>query len=88
MISAMSGRRSWTTYTPTTQFRDTNVPIYVHKKELKYALYSVATKTDARTYQLEDLDFGLNWQAFHGEVFELTAGVTPRHVPGLAIFAG
>ncbi|KAL1857765.1 hypothetical protein Plec18170_002989 [Paecilomyces lecythidis] len=71
------------------KFRGTNIPIYVHEKELKHAFYSVATKTDLGVYQPKDLVPELNWQAFHGPVFELAQGVllqhSPGHTPGLSM---
>ena len=39
-------------------FKGTDVPIYVHEKELKHAFYSVATKSDfGEPHDLEDSHF-------------------------------
>lgn len=47
-------------------FRDTDVPIYVHEIELKHAFYSVATKSDFGVYLPHYLNFDVNWKAFTG----------------------
>lgn len=63
-------------------FKGTDVPIYVHEKELKHAYYSVATKSDIGVYLPKDLGFDLNWQAFYGPYLELAPGINLRHAPG------
>jgi len=63
-------------------FKGTDVPIYVHEKELKHAFYSVATKSDFGVYLPSYLNFDLNWQAFHGDSLELAQGLDIRHAPG------
>lgn len=63
-------------------FRGTDIPIYVHEKELKHAYYSVATGSDLGVYLQKDLPFDLNWQTFHGDFLELCEGITLRHSPG------
>ncbi|EKG11432.1 Beta-lactamase-like protein [Macrophomina phaseolina MS6] len=70
-------------------FFGTNVPIYVHEKELKNAFYSVATGSDYGCYLPHYLRFDLNWQTFHGDFLELAPGLNihhaPGHTPGLCI---
>ncbi|KAJ6197224.1 beta-lactamase-like protein [Bipolaris maydis] len=63
-------------------FRGTGIPIYTHELEIKNAFYSVASKTDLGVYLPTYLHFDLNWQPFHGDVFELAAGLIVRHCPG------
>jgi glyoxylase-like metal-dependent hydrolase (beta-lactamase superfamily II) len=43
-------------------FKGTDVPIYVHEKEIKHAYFSVATKTDIGVYLPKDLGFDLNFK--------------------------
>ncbi|KAK3673524.1 hypothetical protein LTR78_006428 [Recurvomyces mirabilis] len=63
-------------------FKGTNVPIYVHEKELKHAYFSVATKTDIGVYLPKDLDLNLNWKPIYGDFLELAPGINIRHAPG------
>lgn len=46
-------------------FKGTDVPIYVHEAELKYAFYAVATKQDYGAYLPYYIDPNLNWKALH-----------------------
>lgn len=70
-------------------FRNTDVPIYVHELELKYAFYAVATKSDLGVYMPQYLTFDINWVPFHGSFLELAPGInlhhSPGHTPGLTI---
>ncbi|KAF1959067.1 Metallo-hydrolase/oxidoreductase [Byssothecium circinans] len=70
-------------------FRNTNIPIYVHELELKYAFYAVATKSDIGAYLPHYLHFELNWVPFHGSYYEIAPGINihhaPGHTPGLTI---
>ena len=63
-------------------FKGTDVPIYVHEKELKHAFFSVATKTDLGVYLPKDLDLNLNWKPIYGDFLELAPGINIRHAPG------
>ncbi|KAF2716236.1 Metallo-hydrolase/oxidoreductase [Polychaeton citri CBS 116435] len=63
-------------------FKGTDVPVYVHEKELKHAYYSVATKSDLGVYLPKDLGFDLNWTTFSGDFLELASGINIRHSPG------
>lgn len=68
-------------------FRDTEVPIYVHEDELKYAWYAVATKEDFGPYLPHYIDASFNWKAIKRDEIELFDGITlyktPGHTPGL-----
>jgi len=63
-------------------FRGTNVPIYVHEEELKYAFYAVATKEDFGAYLPHYLDSQFNWKDVHGNETELFKNMTLYHTPG------
>ncbi|HID86059.1 MAG TPA: N-acyl homoserine lactonase family protein [Anaerolineae bacterium] len=63
-------------------FRGTDVPVYVHELELKYAFYAVATKQDFGAYLPHYIDPAFNWKAVHEPVFELFDGITLYHTPG------
>lgn len=71
------------------EFMGTDVPIWVHEKELKHAFYSVATKSDLGVYLPHYLKFNLNWKTFTGDAIEIAQGLTfrlaPGHTPGLSI---
>lgn len=68
-------------------FRGTQVPIYAHEDEIKYAFYAVATKEDFGAYLPHYIDATFNWKAIHGNEFEIFEGITvhktPGHTPGL-----
>lgn len=70
-------------------FKGTDVPVYVHELELKYAFYSVAAKIDHGVYLPHYLTFDINWAPFHGSYYEIAPGLNlhhaPGHTPGLAI---
>lgn len=63
-------------------FKGTDVPIYVHEEELKYAFYGVATKVDFGAYLPDYLDPYLNWKAVLGPEAKIFDGVTVYHTPG------
>lgn len=63
-------------------FKGTDVPIWLHEKELKHAYFSVATKTDDGVYLAKDLGFDLNWKVFYGSFLEFAPGINIRHSPG------
>lgn len=63
-------------------FKGTDVPIYIHEKELKHAWFSVATKSDIGVYLPKDLSLDLNWKAFYGPFLEIAPGINLRHAPG------
>ena len=67
-------------------FRGMDVPVYVHKEELKYAFYAVATKEDFGAYLPHYVDVAFNWKAVHEDEIELFEGITlyrtTGHTPG------
>lgn len=63
-------------------FLGTDVPVWVHQRELEHALFAVATGQDPGSYGAAYLDLGLAWQPFDGEVVELFAGLELHHLPG------
>ena len=68
-------------------YRGTQMPIYVHEDELKYAFYAIATKEDFGAYLPHYIDWSFNWKAIAATNFELFEGITvhrtPGHTPGL-----
>ncbi|MFB6172302.1 MAG: N-acyl homoserine lactonase family protein [Haloarculaceae archaeon] len=46
-------------------FEGTDVPVFVHRDELEFAYYSVATGEGSAGYVREDFDRDLNWQVVH-----------------------
>jgi glyoxylase-like metal-dependent hydrolase (beta-lactamase superfamily II) len=63
-------------------FRGWDVPIYVHRRELEHAFYTVATRQDIGNYQPHYLDFAFNWEPVDGGTVELFEGLTLHHTPG------
>jgi N-acyl homoserine lactone hydrolase len=68
-------------------FEGTDVPIYVHETELKYAYYSAKTDAGSDAYVAGDFDRDLNWRIVHGErerhFRDLEFVHLPGHTPGL-----
>lgn len=68
-------------------FRGTDVPVYAHEEELKYAFYAIATKQDFGAYLPHYIDSAFNWKPVFGDEFELFKGITvyntPGHTPGM-----
>ncbi|WP_117591186.1 N-acyl homoserine lactonase family protein [Haloprofundus halophilus] len=68
-------------------FADTDVPVYVHEEELKFAYYSAKTTEGSVAYLASDFDYDLNWEIVHRhrttlfEDFELLH--LPGHTPGV-----
>jgi glyoxylase-like metal-dependent hydrolase (beta-lactamase superfamily II) len=63
------------------RFAGTDVPVYVHEEELKYAYYSAKTDEGSAGYVLEDFDHDLNWRVVHGDETHFE-GVEFLHLPG------
>jgi glyoxylase-like metal-dependent hydrolase (beta-lactamase superfamily II) len=63
-------------------FEGTDVPVYVHADELKYAYYSAKTDEGSSAYLAADFDRNLNWSVVHGEDHTLHEGVRLLHLPG------
>ncbi|WP_306056723.1 N-acyl homoserine lactonase family protein [Natronococcus wangiae] len=68
-------------------FEGTDVPIFVHEEELKYAYYSAKTDAGSDAYVPGDFDHDLNWEIVHGErerrFRDLEFVHLPGHTPGL-----
>jgi len=67
-------------------FEGSDVPVYVHRRELEHAYLSAKTDAGDIAYLASDFDRDLNWQVVHGdrqlfEGFELLH--LPGHTPGL-----
>lgn len=63
-------------------FRGSNVPVYIHKNELEYAFYAVATKEDFGAYLPHYVDPSFNWKVIRHDEIELFDNVFLYHVPG------
>lgn len=63
-------------------FRGLDVPVYIHKKELEYAFYAVATKEDFGAYLPHYVDPSFNWKVIREDEVELFDNVFLYHVPG------
>ena len=68
-------------------FAGTDVPVYVHEEELKFAYYSAATDAGSGGYLQADFDHDLHWRVVHRDRAEPFASVElvrlPGHAPGL-----
>lgn len=65
-------------------FDGTDVPIYVHEEELKFAYYSVQTPPEYGFpgYVLEDFDHDLNWKILKREREQHFEDIEFVHLPG------
>jgi glyoxylase-like metal-dependent hydrolase (beta-lactamase superfamily II) len=63
-------------------FAGTDVPVYVHAEELKYAYYSAKTTEGSLAYVAADFDHDLNWSVVHGDSYHLAEDVELLHLPG------
>lgn len=68
-------------------FDGTDVPVFVHKREIEFAYYSAKTDEGSAAYVLGDFDHDLNWRVLHRDRethFEDVEFVRlPGHTPGL-----
>lgn len=68
-------------------FDGTDIPVFVHEEEVKFAYYSTKTEEGSAAYVLEDFDHDLNWRVLHQDRethFEDVEFVRlPGHTPGL-----
>lgn len=62
-------------------FEGTDVPVYVHRRELEYAYLSANTDAGGNAYLPADFDRDLNWQVVHDER-QLLPGFDLLHLPG------
>jgi glyoxylase-like metal-dependent hydrolase (beta-lactamase superfamily II) len=63
-------------------FAGTDVPIYVHEAELKYAYYSTETDEGSTAYVRGDFDHDLHWSVVHRDRTELFTDLELLHLPG------
>jgi N-acyl homoserine lactone hydrolase len=63
-------------------FAGTDVPVYVHEDEIKYAYYSAKTSAGSTAYVAEDFDHDLNWQIVHRDGETQFEGIEFLHLPG------
>lgn len=63
-------------------FTGTDVPIYVHEAELKYAYYSAKSDSGSSAYVAADFDYDLHWQVVRRERETHFEGVDFLHLPG------
>lgn len=68
-------------------FHGTDVPIYVHAEELKWAYASANADGFGGGYLTDDFDADLNWEVMHGDRREYFEDIefihNPGHTPGL-----
>lgn len=62
-------------------FEGTDVPVYVHRRELEHAYLSAKSSAGDDAYLASDFDRDLNWQVVHGDR-QLVAGIELLHLPG------
>ncbi|ETS63671.1 hypothetical protein PaG_01977 [Moesziomyces aphidis] len=64
-------------------FRKTDVPIWVHERELKSAFFSCATGADRGVYLPHYLSLDeLNWKTFDDRTIDFAQGIVLHHLPG------
>ncbi|WP_136716982.1 N-acyl homoserine lactonase family protein [Halorientalis salina] len=63
-------------------FAGTDVPVYVHEAELKYAYYSASTDHGSDAYVRADFDHDINWQVIHRDRETHFEDVEFLHLPG------
>jgi N-acyl homoserine lactone hydrolase len=68
-------------------FDGTDVPVYVHDRELEFAYRSAKADGGSAAYVLEDFDHDLNWRLLHRDRERHFDGIEfvrfPGHTPGL-----
>jgi glyoxylase-like metal-dependent hydrolase (beta-lactamase superfamily II) len=62
-------------------FEGTDVPVYVHRRELEFAYLSAKTDAGSVAYWAPDFDRDLNWQVVEGDR-QLYEGFDLLHLPG------
>lgn len=63
-------------------FAGSEIPIYVHRKELEFGFYSAATQQRDEGYMVDDLFQDLNWQPLQLQREQYFEGVEFIHLPG------
>jgi glyoxylase-like metal-dependent hydrolase (beta-lactamase superfamily II) len=62
-------------------FEGTDVPVYVHRRELEHAYLSAKSSAGDTAYVAADFDRDLNWRIVHGGR-QLLPGIELLHLPG------
>ncbi|SDJ97579.1 Metallo-beta-lactamase superfamily protein [Halovenus aranensis] len=62
-------------------FDGTDVPVYVHRRELEHAYLSANTAVGGDAYLTADFDCDLNWRVVHDDR-QLLPGIELLHLPG------
>lgn len=62
-------------------FEGTDVPVYVHRREIEHAYLSANTDAGDNSYLPADFDRDLNWQVVHHDR-QLLPGIELLHLPG------
>ncbi len=63
-------------------FAGTDVPVFVHEEELKYAYYSATTDDGGTAYVRGDFDHDLNWEIIHRDRVTYFEDIEFLHLPG------
>jgi N-acyl homoserine lactone hydrolase len=63
-------------------FAGTDVPVFVHAEELKFAYYSAATDEGSEGYVQADFDHDLDWRVIRRDRTEYFEGIELLHLPG------
>ncbi len=63
-------------------FEGTDVPVYVHRRELAHAYLSARTEAGGDAYLAGDFDRELNWRVVDRRRRQLVDGIELLHVPG------
>jgi glyoxylase-like metal-dependent hydrolase (beta-lactamase superfamily II) len=63
-------------------FEGTDIPVYVHRRELEHAYLSANTDEGGTAYLASDFDRELNWRVVGQQRHHLLDGVELLHVPG------
>jgi len=64
------------------QFAGTDVPVYVHRRELEHAYLSANSAAGGDAYLASDFDHDLAWRVIDQPRYRLLEGVELLHVPG------
>ncbi|MXR51852.1 MBL fold metallo-hydrolase [Halovenus sp. WSH3] len=64
------------------QFAGTDVPVFVHERELKYAYFSAKTDQGSTAYVADDFDHDLNWEIVSRDRATYFEDVEFLHLPG------
>jgi N-acyl homoserine lactone hydrolase len=63
-------------------FDGTDVPVYVHRRELEFAYLSAKSPAGGNAYLASDFDHDLAWEVIDQSRYQLLDGIELLHVPG------